>query len=217
MSATSEGRATCSPGRLIPLGEIVGTHGVGGLLRFHPYSAASAALAAARTVFLAPRPAPFAGGHPKAPPSAGGDDPDTTAARPEAAAEPGAASPTPRALTLLSARAHGRLHLVRFEGVDRIEDAEPFVGTVLSVAESDLPAVGPGEFYAYQLEGLEVVTVGGERLGTVESLFPTGSNEVLVVRDGAREHLIPVIADVIRTIDLGARRVVIEPIAGLLE
>ena len=51
----------------------------------------------------------------------------------------------------------------------------------------------------------------------MESLIPTGSNDVLVVRDGTREHLIPVIADVIRTIDFDAGRVVITPIAGLLE
>ncbi len=183
-----------SEGRLIPLGEIVGTHGVGGLLRLHPYSTVPAALAAVRTVFLSPRQRPSAVRPPDAP-----------------------ADPAPRALTLLSARPHGRVHLLRFEGVDRIEDAEPLVGTVLSVAETDLPPPGPHEFYAYKLEGLEVVTEGGDRLGTVESLFPTGSNDVLVVRDGAREHLIPVIADVIRTIDFDAGRVVITPIAGLLE
>jgi ribosomal 30S subunit maturation factor RimM len=37
------------------------------------------------------------------------------------------------------------------------------------------------------------------------------------VRDGAREHLIPVIADVIRRVDLAAGRIVIDPIEGLLE
>jgi 16S rRNA processing protein RimM len=183
-----------SEGRLVPLGEIVGTHGVGGLLRLHPYSAVPAAFAAARTVYLSPRM------RPSAPRSA------------EAAA-----GPPPRALTLLSASPHGRVYLLRFEGVERVEDAETLVGTVLSLAEADLPPPGPHEFYAYKLEGLEVVTEAGDRLGKVESLFPTGSNDVLVVRDGAREHLIPVIADVIRTIDFDGGRVVITPIAGLLE
>jgi len=61
------------------------------------------------------------------------------------------------------------------------------------------------------------VTSGGDRLGTVDHLIPTGSNEVLVVRDGAREHLIPVIADVVREVDLADRKIVIEPIEGLLD
>src|ERR1700752_2482100 len=144
-----------SEGRLVPLGEIVGTHGVGGLLRLHPYSSLPAALDAAHTVFLSPRQHPATRSPEK---------------------DEGAA---PRPVTLVSARPHGPVHLLRFEGIDRIEDAEALVGTVLSVAESDLPPPGPHEVYAYKLEGLEVVTEGGDRLGTVESLFPTGSNDVL--------------------------------------
>ena len=61
------------------------------------------------------------------------------------------------------------------------------------------------------------VTNSGERLGTVERSFSTGANEVLVVQDGPREVLIPMIADVVRSIDLAEHRVVIDPIPGLLD
>lgn len=179
----TEGPATSSPGRLIALGEIVGTHGVHGLLRLHPYSDPSAALAATATVFL-------------------------SASEPEGAV---------RSLGLVSARPHGRVVLLKLADIDDIEAAETLVGMALSVAEADLPAPGPGEFYAYQLEGLEVLTVAGMRVGTIVSLIATGGNDVLVVRDGAHERLIPVIADVVRAIDVTAGRVVIEPIAGLLD
>jgi 16S rRNA processing protein RimM len=181
----SEVVGTTSPERLVPLGEIVGTHGVGGLLRFHPYSDHAAALDPPCLVYLQPRPV-----------------------SPSDAARP---------WRLASAHPHGRLVLLRFENIATIESATPLVGTVLSIPEQQLPAVAPGEFYAYQLEGLEVVTSGGDRLGTVDHLIPTGSNEVLVVRDGAREILIPVIADVVRRVDLADRKIVIEPIAGLLD
>jgi len=107
--------------------------------------------------------------------------------------------------------------LLRLADVATIEAATPLIGAVLAIAEADLPATGPGEFYAYQLEGFDVVTSGGDRLGTVDHLIPTGSNEVLVVRDGAREHLLPVIADVVREVDLADRKIVIEPIEGLLD
>ncbi len=188
MAMNEEGR-TASSERLIPVGKIVGTHGVGGLLRLHPYSDSAAVLAAPRTVYLDPKPR---------------------------ATRAGGSSP-PRTATLTSARPHGRIVLIRLEDVATIDAATPFVGTVVSLAEHDLPAAAPGEYYAYQLEGLEVVTSGGDRLGTVDHLFPTGSNEVLVVRDGEREHLIPVIADVVRRVDLVDRRIVIEPIEGLLD
>ncbi len=182
----SEAVGTSSPGRLVPLGEIVGTHGVGGLLRFHPYDDSAAALTAPRTVYLRPRAA----------------HPDGDSWRP---------------WQLVSAREHGRLALVRFEGLTTMDAASPLVGATLALPERDLPAVAPGEFYAYQLEGLEVVTDDGAHLGTVHHLIPTGSNEVLVVRDGDREHLIPVIADVVRRVDLVAGRIVIQPVEGLLD
>ena len=47
--------------------------------------------------------------------------------------------------------------------------------------------------------------------------FSTGLNDVWVVEAGEREWLIPVIADVVRAIDRAARRIVIEPIPGLLD
>jgi len=62
-----------------------------------------------------------------------------------------------------------------------------------------------------------VVTSSGEHLGTIERSFSTGANEVLVVQDGPREILIPMIADVVQTIDLPGHRVVIDPIPGLLD
>ena len=52
---------------------------------------------------------------------------------------------------------------------------------------------------------------------TVRETFSTGVNDVWVVEGGERERLIPVIADVVRAIDRPARRIVIEPIPGLLD
>jgi 16S rRNA processing protein RimM len=184
-----EGVDTSPQLRLVALGEIVGTHGVRGLLRLHPAndaSAASAVAAATGTVYLRAR----------------------TRGAPESEAHP---------IVLASAQPHGRVVLLRFAGVDDIEHAEELIGLEVAIPESELPAPAPGEYYAYQLEGLEVVTVSGRRLGIIESVLPTGSNDVLVVRDGAREHLIPVIADVIRDVDLDGGRVTIEPMPGLLE
>lgn len=199
----SEEAETSSSERLVPLGEIVGTHGVGGFLRFRSYSASADALGAPRTVFLRAK---------TARPEIG-----RNAAATGPTAEAPAADRAPPTALLLSARAHGRVVLLQIEGVTTIEAATPFVGTVLSIPERELPTPEPGEFYAYQLEGLEVVTRDGGHVGTVDHLFPTGSNEVLVVRDGAREYLIPVIEDVVRTIDLAGRKVVIDPIEGLLD
>ena len=107
--------------------------------------------------------------------------------------------------------------LLSIAAIDSIEAATPLVGRAIALPEHELPAPAPGEFYVYQLEGLDVVTNTGERLGIIDRSFSTGASEVLVVHDGTREYLIPMIADVVQAIDLPGGRVVIHPIPGLLD
>jgi len=175
--------------RLIALGEIVGTHGIRGLVRFLSYGRVESALPTDRPVYLTARPEP-------------GSHPDSSDAR---------------TITLEAVRPHGNVSLLRVAGVDDIDAANLLVGRAVALPEHELPDPEPGEYYVYQLTGLDVVTTEGQRVGTIASSFSNGANEVLVVRDGVREYLIPMIADVVRTVDLEGRRVVIQPIAGLLD
>jgi len=85
------------------------------------------------------------------------------------------------------------------------------------VRAADLPPPAADEFYYHEVEGFRVETTDGTYLGTVDETFSTGLNDVLVVRNADREHLIPVITDVIRAVDRNDRRIVIEPMPGLLE
>src|SRR2546422_303610 len=110
----------------------------------------------------------------------------------------------------------GRVPLPPAGGDDR-RAAEALVGARVLVRTTDLPPPAEDEFYYHEVVGFRVETTGGESLGAVAETFPTGLNDVWVVRGGGREHLIPVVADVVRAIDRAARRIVIEPLPGLLE
>jgi 16S rRNA processing protein RimM len=107
--------------------------------------------------------------------------------------------------------------LVKFTGIDDRTAAEAFVGTFVGLPEDTLPAPGENEFYYYEIVGFRVRTTAGREIGTIRETFPTGSNDVWVVVDESREYLIPVIEDVVRTIDRSARTVIIEPMKGLLD
>lgn len=106
---------------------------------------------------------------------------------------------------------------VELEEVATCEAAEALRGATVFVAEAALPPPGEGEFYDFRAIGCEVVTIDGRRLGTVVEIFATGANDVLVVRDGAAEVLIPVIADVVKSLDFAARRIAIDALPGLLD
>ena len=81
----------------------------------------------------------------------------------------------------------------------------------------DLPPKAPGEFYYYEAIGCAVTTTDGRLIGVIEDVFATGANDVWVVRDGATEVLVPVIENVVKSMDLGARRMVVEAVPGLLD
>ena len=125
---------------------------------------------------------------------------------------------TRREFRLASAAPHGRgLLLVGLAGVADRTAAEALAGSRVLVRMTDLPPAGDDEFYYYEIVGFVVDTVAGERVGTIAETFATGANDVWVVRAADREHLIPVVADVVRTIDRAGRRVVIDPTPGLLD
>lgn len=125
-----------------------------------------------------------------------------------------------RLVRVLASRTHKAAVLLRVTGVGDADAAEALRGSLIEVAEDELPELPPDTYYRYQLIGLEVRTTAGESLGRVVEVLDTGSNEVLVARrtpdDAAGEVLIPAIDDVVRAIDLAAGAVTIELIEGLL-
>lgn len=73
---------------------------------------------------------------------------------------------------------------------------------------------GPG-YRVKDLDGCAVVTEIGETLGTLKDVYPTGANDVFVVRSEQREYLIPALKDVVLAIDLEARRILVRLPPGL--
>ncbi len=116
--------------------------------------------------------------------------------------------------------APGRRDEVRMTlaGVEDRESAERLRGKLVVVEASQLEALPEGEYYSYQLVGCRVEGADGQRNGTVREIWPTGAVDVLVVEgeNGARQ-LIPAAEDQLRSVDIVARRIVIEMLPGLLD
>jgi 16S rRNA processing protein RimM len=97
----------------------------------------------------------------------------------------------------------------KLRGIDDRDAARTWIGAEIAVERSRLPPPGPDEYYWTDLEGLEVRTVEGERLGAVDHLIATGANDVLVLDEGGR--LIPfVLGSVVRSVDVGAGVIVVD-------
>lgn len=117
----------------------------------------------------------------------------------------------------LAGRRHKQVLLMRFDGVESAEAAQELIGCQVAVPRSALPPAGPAEVYHVDLIGCAVRTTEGALLGAVAELIVTGANDVLVVRGEGGEVLIPLVADVIDTLDAAARAIVVRPFPGLLD
>jgi 16S rRNA processing protein RimM len=118
---------------------------------------------------------------------------------------------------LAAVKPHKNQLLVRFEGVEGINGAEKWIGSILSVAETALPPLGADEYYYYQVVGLEVFDAHGHRVGTIARLLSTPSGDLYVVQGEAKEYLIPVTKEIVEKIDFTVGRMIINPPEGLLE
>ena len=113
-------------------------------------------------------------------------------------------------LTVAEISPHQKTFLLISREIGTVEEAHRLVGAELCVPESRLPPTAPDEFYWYQLIGLEVVNTEGQKLGTLEEIIETGSNDVYVVRRGREEILVPAIEEVVRDVDLQRRLMTVD-------
>lgn len=120
-------------------------------------------------------------------------------------------------LRVASSRPFKGAFLVEFGGVETRSGAEALRGRYLLREASEVEPRAPDEFFYHQLLGLEVFTVQGERLGRVREVYELTSSDLLEVRDGEREFMIPFRKEILVSVDLDAGRIVVDPPQGLLD
>jgi 16S rRNA processing protein RimM len=81
-------------------------------------------------------------------------------------------------------------------------------GAPLEVPREELPEPQEGEYYVFQLVGLEVEEEGGGVLGTVTDVAPGVANDVLELDSGLA---LPLVDACVREVDLEGRRIRVAP------
>lgn len=106
--------------------------------------------------------------------------------------------------------------IVKFRGIDNINDIEQYKGSALLVSREDAVALEENEYYIADLIGMDVET-DGEHFGVLRDVMETGANEVYVIdTDSHGEVLVPAIRDCILDVDVEARKMKIRLLEGLL-
>ncbi|WP_342746712.1 ribosome maturation factor RimM [Virgibacillus phasianinus] len=124
----------------------------------------------------------------------------------------------PLKLEVASHRTHKGFDLLSFKGFDSINEVEGFKGCYLKISENQLTELEEGAYYYHEIINCDVFLNTGEQLGVVKEILSPGANDVWVInRKKGKDILIPYIDDVVKEIDVDAKKVIINPIEGLLE
>lgn len=121
------------------------------------------------------------------------------------------------------------LVILKFKGIDNINDVEKYKGRGLFVTREDAVKCEKDEYFIADLLGIKVTTEQGELLGELADVLQTGANDVYVVRvdeespyadrvkDKRREVLLPAIRDCVLNVDMQERNMQVRLMPGLVE
>jgi len=120
-----------------------------------------------------------------------------------------------RILTVERARGHEKRRIVQFQGVNTVEDAEALRGWSLWLTREQIGPLAEDRWFVADIVGIGVYTDEDEYLGKLADVMHMPANDVYVVRNGEKEILLPVIDDVVRSVDIDSGRMVVHLMEGL--
>ncbi|GAB3067474.1 ribosome maturation factor RimM [Virgibacillus ainsalahensis] len=124
----------------------------------------------------------------------------------------------PHKLTIAAHRTHKGFDLIRFKGYDNINEVEHFKGSQLKITKDQLTDLEENEFYYHEIIGCEVFSVDHTKVGVIKEILSPGANDVWVIKQQkGKDILIPYIESVVKNIDVKEKKIVIEPMEGLLD
>lgn len=108
------------------------------------------------------------------------------------------------------------LVLLKLKGIDDISQAEKFKNCYIKIDRKDAVELPEDTYFIVDLIGVEVYTDEGNNLGNIVDVFKTGANDVYVVKDElGKQTLLPAIGDVIKSVDIQNKKMIVHIIAGL--
>ena len=112
---------------------------------------------------------------------------------------------------------HKNMVLVKFKGIDKVEDAELLRNFYLEVDRENAIELEEGEYFIADLLGMNVLTEENEELGKLEDVFNAGSSDIYVVKtEEGKQILLPAISEVVKEINLKENKIIVHLLEGLI-
>jgi 16S rRNA processing protein RimM len=104
---------------------------------------------------------------------------------------------------------------IKLIGIDDEAAAEYWRGGEISVELEKLESLSEKEYYHFQLEGADVQKTDGTRIGKVVRIDGSAGNDLLIVRSIDGEIMIPFVKEIVRSVDIDNKKIVVKEIEGL--
>lgn len=115
-------------------------------------------------------------------------------------------------------RYKGNMVIMKIKGIDSVELAEKLKTKNLYISRENSVDLDEDEFFIADLIGLEVFTVAGDKVGVLKDVLQYSANDVYVVKeDNDKEYLIPSTMKFVPEINLEDKKMIIDPIKGMLD
>lgn len=114
-------------------------------------------------------------------------------------------------------RFHQGAALLKFANCNDRTTAEGLRGSFVYIPLEEAVPLEEGEYYLFQVIGVEVFSDAGDPLGQVVDVLESPAHDIYVVRGPRGEVLIPAVEEFVRELDLAARRMTVALLPGLLE
>ena len=112
---------------------------------------------------------------------------------------------------------HKSMVLIKFKGINTIEQAENLRNAYLEIDRKDAIPLEEGTYFIADLIGLEVYSDENKLIGILDDIYNTGSNDIYVVKDElGKTILLPGISEVIKNVDIENKKIIVHLIKGLM-
>lgn len=109
-----------------------------------------------------------------------------------------------------------RFIYIQFDGLNNINDVEKFKTYYIYVSDEDRVELEEGEYFISDIIGCKVYKTDETFVGEVVDLIENPANDVYVIK-GEKEYLIPQVSEFVKDIDIESKKIIIDPIEGMLE
>ena len=108
--------------------------------------------------------------------------------------------------------------IVKFKGIDNINDIERYKRCPLLVNREDAVELEEDEYFIADMIGMEVFTEDGELFGTLKDVIETGANDVYVINSKKHgEVLVPAIKECILDVNVKEGKMLVHLMDGLID